>query len=141
MINPTCPKNRAKKRDFIFHSCHTSWKTIGSNLWRGSGFLHLIFFFFLCVLRQVWALRVTSIPFVYSMLPFLIWVMILVNIQSIQLYACHLLLDREIACLCLPHRKGFSSKSITWCWHLKFKRSLLQYLGLSNQSQVDVHTV
>lgn len=40
--------------------------------------------------------------FVCSVLPFLIWVMIVVNIQSIQLYVCHLLLARELL-LCACH--------------------------------------
>lgn len=41
--------------------------------------------------------RVTSVlSFGYSVLPFLISVMILVNVQSIQLYFCHLLLAREL---------------------------------------------
>lgn len=46
--------------------------------------------------------RVTSVlSFGYSVLPFLISLMILVNVQSIQLYFCHLLLARELlVCVC-----------------------------------------
>lgn len=48
----------------------------------------------------------------YSVLPFLIKVMILVNVQSVQLYFCHLLLAR-VTGLCLTDKKGFSSKSVS----------------------------
>lgn len=81
--------------------------------------------------------RVISVG--YSVLPFLIKVMILVNVQSVQLYFCHLFLA-GVTGLCLTDKKGFSSKSLLMLT-CGVQRGLPQYLGLSSLSQLCVCAV
>jgi len=84
--------------------------------------------------------RITSLlSFGYFVLPFLIRV-ILVNIQSVWLYFCHLLVARELlVCACQIGRAFLSLSLDADIW--SSKEGLPQYLGLSNLSRACVCAV
>lgn len=74
-------------------------------------------------------------------LPFLIRVMMLGNVQSIQLYFCHLLLARELLVCACQIGRAFPQNLSLAADICSSKEVLPQYLGLSNLSQVFVRAV
>lgn len=86
--------------------------------------------------------RVTSVLSLgYFALPFLIRVMMLGNVQSIQLYFCHLLLARELLVCACQIGRAFPQNLSLGADICSSKEGLPQYLGLSNLSRVFVCAV